>query len=124
MIDNPEYKGEWQPRMIDNPNYKGEWVHPMIPNPDYSADPFLYRYKDNKFVGFEIWQVKAGTIFDNIIITDDMAEADKLAELTKRTQEAEKKMKEKEDEERRAQEATEEHNVEFEEEEPDQKDEL
>jgi len=101
MIDNPEYKGEWQPRMIDNPNYKGEWIHPMVPNPDYTPDSNLYLYKDNKFVGFEIWQVKAGTIFDNIIITDDIKEADKLAELTKKTQEAEKKMKEKEDEENR-----------------------
>jgi len=104
MIDNPDYKGEWQPRMIDNPAYKGEWIHPLIANPDYKPDANLYRFTDNKFVGFEIWQVKAGTIFDNIIVTDDQAEADKLAELTKKTQEGEKKMKEKEDEEKRKQE--------------------
>jgi len=124
MIDNPDYKGEWQPRMIDNPAYKGEWIHPMIPNPDYKPDPNLYRYTDNKFVGFEIWQVKSGTIFDNILVTDDQAEADKLAELTKKTQDGEKKMKEKEDEERRKKEEEEREKTEEAEEEQDQKDEL
>jgi len=127
MIDNPDYKGEWQPRMIDNPNYSGEWVHPMIANPDFVDDPNLYLYKDNKFVGFELWQVKAGTIFDNIIVTDDMAEAEKLAEVTKKLQDAEKKMKEKEDEERRAKEEEERKNNPIEEEyedETEEKDEL
>jgi len=108
MIDNPEYKGEWSPKMIDNPEYKGEWVHPMIPNPDYVEDNNLYLYEDNKFVGFEIWQVKAGTIFDNIIVTDDAAEAEKFAEMTKATQAGEKKMKEKEDEAKEADEEEEE----------------
>jgi calreticulin len=94
VIPNPEYKGEWKPRMIDNPAYKGEWVHPMIDNPDFVDDDNLYLFESNKYVGFELWQVKAGTIFDNIIITDDKAEADALAELTKKTQEGEKKMEE------------------------------
>jgi len=104
MIDNPDYKGEWKAKMIDNPAYKGEWVHPVVPNPDYSDDNNLYLFPDNKFVGFEIWQVKAGTIFDNILVTDDIAEAEKLAELTKKTQEGEKKMHDKEEEERKAKE--------------------
>ena len=38
--------------------------------------------KDIKYVGFELWQVKAGSIFDNIIVTDSLAEAKKLAEET------------------------------------------
>jgi calreticulin len=104
MIDNPDYKGEWQPKMIENPKYQGEWVHPMIANPDYVDDDTLYRFKDNKFVGIEVWQVKAGTIFDNFIVTDDAAEAEKFAALTKATQEGEKKMHEKEEEERKAKE--------------------
>jgi len=125
MIDNPDYKGEWQPRMIDNPAYKGEWIHPMVANPDYKPDANLYRFTDNKFVGFEIWQVKSGTIFDNILVTDDQAEADKLADLTKKTQEGEKKMKEKEDEEKRQQEEEARKKIEeTEEAEEDQKDEL
>jgi len=104
-IDNPEYKGEWSAKKIENSAYKGEWVHPLVPNPDFVDDDSLYAFDDNKFVGFEIWQVKAGTIFDNIIVTDDVAEAEKLAQLTKATQEGEKKAHDKEEEERRAKEA-------------------
>jgi calreticulin len=104
VIANPEWKGEWKPKMIDNPAYKGEWVHPVVPNPDYFEDDNLYLYKSTKFVGFELWQVKSGTIFDNILVTDDRAEADKLAEVTKKEQDAEKKAKEKEDEARKAKE--------------------
>jgi calreticulin len=104
-IDNPEYKGEWQPKLIDNPAYKGEWVHPLIPNPDYVEEPNLYLFESNKFVGFELWQVKSGTIFDNILITDDAAEAEKWAEKTKATREAEKKAFDKQEEEKRAAEA-------------------
>jgi len=107
MIDNPEFKGEWSPKMIENPAYKGEWVHPLVDNPEFKDDDSLYLFKDNKFVGFEIWQVKAGTIFDNIIVTDDQSEADKFAELTKSVQDGERKMYEKEEEERRAKEAAE-----------------
>jgi len=105
LIDNPEYKGEWQPKLIDNPEYKGEWVHPLIPNPDYIEEPNLYLYESNKFVGFELWQVKSGTIFDNILITDDVAEAEKWAEKTKKTREEEKKAFDKQEEEKRAKEA-------------------
>jgi len=97
MIDNPEFKGEWTPKTIPNPEYKGEWVHPLVANPDYKEKKDLYRFDDNAFVGFELWQVKAGTIFDNILVTDDQAEADKWAELTKATQKGEKEAKEKAD---------------------------
>ncbi|KAJ0398813.1 hypothetical protein ATCC90586_004735 [Pythium insidiosum] len=72
MIENPEYKGEWKPRMIENPAYKGEWVHPMIPNPDYFEDDSMYNVAKNVgVVGFELWQVKSGTLFDDIMLTDD-----------------------------------------------------
>jgi len=104
MIDNPEYKGEWKPKMIPNPAYKGEWVHPKIANPDYVDDDNLYAYDSNNFAGIEVWQVKAGTIFDNVIITDDIEEANKLAEITKKLQAEEKKAHQKEEEERRARE--------------------
>merc|ERR1712179_436628 len=33
-------------------------------------------------VGFELWQVKSGTIFDDIIITDSLEEAKAFAEET------------------------------------------
>jgi len=102
MINNPEYKGEWKPKQIDNPAYKGEWVHPEIDNPDYTPDTDLYKYDDIGGVGFEIWQVKAGTIFDNIIVTDDVKEAEDFAKETfDVTKVEEKKMKDKIDEEER-----------------------
>jgi calreticulin len=108
MIDNPEYKGEWKPKKIANPDYKGPWEHPMIANPDYVEDKHLYMYKDIGSVGFEIWQVKAGTIFDNIIVTDDVKEAEKFAKDTfgSKAREHEKSMfEEHEKKEREAQEA-------------------
>lgn len=84
MIDNPDYKGEWKPKMIDNPDYKGKWVHPMIENPEYKYDDEMYKVcKDGcTHVGFEIWQVKTGTLFDDIIVTDSLEEAEKYAEET------------------------------------------
>jgi calreticulin len=39
-------------------------------------------YKDIGAVGIELWQVKAGTLFDNILVTDSLAEADALREQT------------------------------------------
>ena len=99
-INNPEYKGEWKPKQIDNPKYKGEWIHPEIDNPAYVADDKLARYSDIGAVGFDLWQVKAGTIFDNIIVTDDEKAAEKFAEETwTKTVEPEKKMRDKVEEE-------------------------
>jgi len=69
--------------MIPNPAYKGEWVHPLIPNPDYTEDKELYvRCRDCTHVGFELWQVKAGTIFDDILVSDSWEEAKAYAEST------------------------------------------
>merc|ERR1711871_181299 len=61
----------------------GEWEHPLIPNPDYKEDKELYvRCKDCTHVGFELWQVKSGTLFDDIIVTDSFKEAKEYAEKT------------------------------------------
>jgi calreticulin len=99
MIDNPEYKGVWKPRQIDNPAYKGPWVHPEIDNPDYVEDPNLYLYKDIGAIGFDLWQVKSGTIFDNVIITDSVQRAEEFGNETwGKTKDAEKKMKDEQDE--------------------------
>ena len=81
MIDNPEFKGEWKAPMIDNPDYVGAWVHPMIPNADYAPEKYA-KYTGLSTVGFELWTVNAGSIFDNSLITDDKAYADKAAEAT------------------------------------------
>jgi len=103
-IDNPEYKGPWKPKMIDNPAYKGEWVHPMIPNPDYKEDPDLYVRCDKcTHVGFELWQVKSGTLFDDIIVTDSFEEAKAYAEKTfEKKKGPEKEMFDAAEEERKA----------------------
>lgn len=100
QINNPAFKGEWKPKQIDNPAYKGPWVHPEIDNPAYVADPKLYLQKDVCAVGFDLWQVKAGTIFDNVLITDSEQEADEIQdEILNSTIKDEKIMKEKLDEE-------------------------
>jgi calreticulin len=104
MIDNPEYKGPWKPKMIDNPDYKGKWVHPEIDNPDYVYDEEMYKVcKDGcTHVGFEIWQVKTGTLFDDIIVTDSLEEAQEYAKETFfKKKDAEKEMYDKVMEEKR-----------------------
>lgn len=102
MIDNPDYKGEWKPKQIDNPSYKGKWIHPEIDNPDYEADDKLYSFADFGTLGFDLWQVKAGTIFDNVLITDDADYAEEFGNETwGKTKEPEKKMKDAQDEEER-----------------------
>jgi len=57
-------------------------VHPLIDNPDYQPDPNLAVYDDIGAVGFDLWQVKSGSIFDNIIITDSVDEAKAFYEET------------------------------------------
>jgi calreticulin len=102
MIDNPDYQGEWKPKQIDNPEYDGKWVHPEIDNPDFVADDFLYRYTDIGAVGFDLWQVKAGSIFDNVFVGDSLEEAKAFAEATYgASKDGEKAMQEKLAEEER-----------------------
>ena len=99
MIDNPDYKGEWKPKMISNPDYKGKWEAPEIDNPKFVDDPELYnRIQDAEYVGFELWQVKAGSIFDNILVTDSVEEAETAAAEVAKFQEGEKKAKDEADE--------------------------
>ena len=101
MIDNPEYKGEWKPRQIDNPAYKGKWVHPLIANPEYKPEEAkeVGKYNEICKLGFDLWQVKSGTIFDNVLITDDPAKAKEVGdEVWKSLKDAEKTMKDEQDE--------------------------
>merc|ERR1712146_584349 len=65
-----ESDGTWEAPQIDNPDYKGEWKAKRIKNPEYKG----------------VWQVKSGTIFDNILITDDVAYAKEHAEKTWKAQ--------------------------------------
>merc|ERR1712224_922672 len=94
QIDNPEFKGEWKAKQIANPAYKGVWAPKKIANPEFVDDDELYSYKSFAFVGIDVWQVKSGTIFDNLLITDDVDAAKAAADKLKTFQDGEKKQKE------------------------------
>nr|XP_028957346.1 calreticulin-3-like isoform X2 [Malus domestica] len=83
-IPNPAYKGPWRPKKIKNPNYKGKWKIPWIDNP--------------------VWQVKAGSVFDNILICDDPDYAKQVVEEVFANREAEKDAFEEAEKRRKAQE--------------------
>merc|ERR1712091_758543 len=102
MKDNPEYKGDWSVKRISNPAYKGFWEAKKIDNPEYEDDNAVYKYDDFGFIGFDLWQVKGGTIFDNVIVCDDVAEADTFAAKWKALSEHEKEEKKEEDESKKA----------------------
>merc|ERR1711865_1308206 len=53
----------------------------------------LYSFDSFAFVGIDVWQVKSGTIFDNLLITDDAAVATAAVEKIKAAQDAEKAAK-------------------------------
>ena len=104
MIENTEYKGRWKARQIDNPDYKGPWVHPEIENPEYNEEEAktIGKFVEVCKLGFDLWQVKYETIFDDLMITDDPEAAKKAGEnLRAVTKDAEKKMKDEQDEEER-----------------------
>ncbi|KAJ6833648.1 calreticulin-3-like [Iris pallida] len=104
-VPNPKYRGKWKPKRIKNPNYKGKWKIPWIDNPEFEDDPDLYVMKPLKYVGIEVWQVKAGSVFDNILICDDPAYARQVVEETViKNREAEKEAFEEAEKVRRAKE--------------------
>merc|ERR1712146_357911 len=80
MISNPEYKGSWSPKRIKNPAYKGEWKPKQIANEKY--DEKLVTFPELTNVGFELWTVNNGTIFDNIYVGDSIADAKAMADAT------------------------------------------
>ena len=80
-LQNPKYRGEWKAKRIPNPAYKGKWAPRKIDNPNYQADDTLYlTRKPLARVGFDLWQVKSGSIFDNIILSDSETEVDAFLE--------------------------------------------
>merc|ERR1719395_407794 len=104
MKDNDAYKGDWSVKRISNPAYKGFWEAKKIANPEYVDDDSVYKFDDFGFIGFDLWQVKGNTIFDNVIITDDVAEADVSVKKWKSLSEVEK-AKKKEEDDKKAEEA-------------------
>jgi len=94
IIPNPDYQGEWQAPQINNPDYVGPWVHPLVDNPDFKEDKEIYAFKSHAFLGIEIWQVKSGSIFDNFLVTNDVAKAAKEADKIVARKTAEKQASE------------------------------
>merc|ERR1711972_945733 len=94
-----EDDGEWEPPLIDNPEFKGEWNPKQIANKDYEEGVQLAAF-DAMYVGYELWIVNNGTIFDNILVTDDIEYAKSQGEkLWRPTSKGEKEVKEKWDKE-------------------------
>merc|ERR1711975_26179 len=86
--------GEWDAPMIENPEFKGEWKPKKIDNADYAPETYA-KYEKIGGVGFELWTVNNGSIFDNILITDSYDHAKEVAEKTwKPTADKEKEAKE------------------------------
>jgi hypothetical protein len=71
MVDNPDFQGEWHAKKIENPAYKGEWAPKQVANPAFEEGVQLAAY-ESAMLGFELWIVNNGTIFDNILVTDDI----------------------------------------------------
>ncbi|KAL8159223.1 hypothetical protein V2J09_000760 [Rumex salicifolius] len=103
-IPNPQYKGPWKRKKIKNPNYKGKWRTPYIDNPEFEDDPDLYVMKPIKYVGIEVWQVKGGSVFDNVLICDDPEYAKHVVDDVFANRDAEKDSFEEAEKVRRAQE--------------------
>ncbi|KAG7670193.1 hypothetical protein Ndes2526A_g06526 [Nannochloris sp. 'desiccata'] len=98
---NPEYKGTWSAPMIDNPEYKGEWAARKIANPDFHNDTApLSHIGSIGGVAIEIWTMDDNYFFDNVVVTNDVAEAAAIREETwKPKYTAEVKEEEKREEE-------------------------
>jgi calreticulin len=77
LIQNPDYLGPWKPKMIPNPAYRGEWTPRLIPNPAHIIDDGFAVWEDLSYVGIEVFQAKPGSIYDNILVTDDVEYAEK-----------------------------------------------
>merc|ERR1712228_436074 len=113
QIDDPEDKKPdgWDdiPSQIPDPDATkpedwddeddGEWEPAQIANKDFEEGVQLAAY-DSYYVGYELWIVNNGTIFDNILVTDDFEYAKSQAEkLWRPTSKGEKEVKEKWDKE-------------------------
>merc|ERR1719248_133997 len=97
QIDNPDYKGPWKAKRIANPAYKGVWAPKKIANPKFVDDKTIGQYDNFGWVGIDVWQVKSGTLFDNILITDSVDTAKEHAEKIKASQTKEKELKKVDD---------------------------
>ncbi|KAJ3163429.1 hypothetical protein HDU86_000008 [Geranomyces michiganensis] len=95
---NPDYKGKWKAPMIDNPAYKGVWAPRKIDNPNYFEDKTPSNFNKIGAIGFEIWTMSNGILFDNIYVGHSAADAKKLAKESFDVKHKLEQKKEKEEE--------------------------
>ena len=76
LIPNPDFTSDWKPRRIPNPAFRGDWKARMIDNPEYNPDPGFGKPEKLGFVGIDVQLDKAGVIWDNILVTDDLGVMD------------------------------------------------
>jgi len=69
----------------------GEWFAKQLDNPDYVQD--VYPFDDIGAVGFELWTVNKGSVFDNILVCDSFEYAKKQGEALKKIFDKEKDAK-------------------------------
>lgn len=83
MIGNADYKGPWIAPEIENPNFQGTWQPRKIDNPDYYELENPYQF-DNSVggLGFELWNMDGGVLFDNIYLGNAIAEAELIGNET------------------------------------------
>mmetsp|Transcript_91042 Transcript_91042/g.266575 ORF Transcript_91042/g.266575 Transcript_91042/m.266575 type:complete len:550 (-) Transcript_91042:205-1854(-) len=79
-IGNPAYKGRWHAPKIDNPAFKGAWKPRQIANPDYFVDEAPCVLPKIDAVGFDLWTMSKGLMFDNLVIATELAKAKAFAE--------------------------------------------
>jgi calnexin len=99
QISNPDYKGKWHAPMIDNPAYKGEWKAAQIDNPGYFYDEQPHEMAPIGGIGIELWTMQDGALFDNVVVTSDVAVAKEAAKAFEEREEGVKKAKEEPEEE-------------------------
>ncbi|KAK2961268.1 putative Calnexin like protein [Blattamonas nauphoetae] len=82
LISNPSYAGEYFHLMLPNPNYMGPWKRPMKEHDLWKEKDTLYCFENIRYVAVDVWQVKAGTIFDNFFIGDNLEEFEEFQQRT------------------------------------------
>jgi calreticulin len=78
LVSNPAYRRDWKPRQIPNPAFRGDWIPINVSNPDYVGDPKFGKAEDLCYIGIDVEQDVAGSIWDNILVTDDFEYAQKM----------------------------------------------
>ena len=68
--------------MLPNPNYKGEWKAPMIEHPLWKKRGQMYIMPKIRYIGVDVWQVRAGAIFDNFFVGNNIDEFEEFANRT------------------------------------------